>query len=129
MTDTVADHFFEPMELNMNDKVNEFLAEPLAQKVLFFNEMLTPGLIRMAYWLCLVGVAWNGLGHMFSGGFFNFIEGIAFIVTGAILARVAAELVILLFKLNENMEKVANNTKPKGESARIGKTTKKPVRR
>jgi hypothetical protein len=109
----------------MNDKVNEFLAEPLAQKALFLNEMLTPSLIRIAYWLCLVAVAWNGLGHMFSGGFSNFIEGIAYIATGAILARVAAELVILLFKLNENMEKVANNTEPKAESAHISKSTKK----
>ena len=113
----------------MNDKVNEFLAEPLAQKVLFFNEMLTPSLIRVAYWLCLVGVAWNGLAHMFSGGFSNFIEGIAFIATGAILARVAAELVILLFKLNENMEKVASNTEAKAESARITKTTKKATKK
>lgn len=109
----------------MNDKINEFLAEPLAQKVLFFNEMLTPSLIRIAYWLCLVGVVWNGLGHMFSGGFSNFVEGIALIATGAILARVAAELVILLFKLNENMEKVAMNTNAKGESVRVTKTAKK----
>ncbi len=33
------------------------------------------------------------------------------IVTGCILSRVGAELVILLFKLNENMETVATNTK------------------
>ena len=94
----------------MVDKINEFLAEPLAQKVLFFNEMLTPSLIRLAYWLCLLAVLWTGLGHMFSGGFSNFLEGIAYVATGAILARVAAELVILLFKLNEHMEQVAENT-------------------
>ncbi|MFT5611439.1 MAG: hypothetical protein ACI9WC_000555 [Arenicella sp.] len=111
----------------MNDKINELLAEPLAQKVFFFKEMLTPSLIRLAYWLCLVGVAWNGLGHMFSGGFFHFIEGIAFIATGAILARVVAELVILLFKLNENMEMVANNTK--AGSLRITKTSKKATKK
>ena len=113
----------------MNDKINEFLAEPLAQKVLFLNEMLTPSLIRIAYWLCLAGVVWNGLGHMFSGGFSNFIEGIAFIATGAILARVVAELVILLFRLNENMEMVANNTKAKPESSSIIKTTKKATKK
>ena len=113
----------------MNDKINEFLSDPFAQKVLFFNEMLTPSLIRIAYWLCLVGVVWNGLGHMFSGGFFNFIEGIAFIATGAILARVVAELVILLFRLNENMEMVVNNTKAKPESAGITKTTKKATKK
>jgi len=111
----------------MNDKINEFLAEPLAQKVLFFNDMLTPSLIRIAYWLCLLAVVWTGLGHMFSGGFWAFIEGIAYIATGAILARVGAELIILLFKLNENMETVAANTKPaaKSSTARISKSSKK----
>ncbi|MEM7359746.1 MAG: DUF4282 domain-containing protein [Pseudomonadota bacterium] len=115
----------------MNDKINEFLNEPLAQKVLFFNEMLTPSLIRLAYWLCLLAVAWTGLGHMFSGGFSNFIEGIAYIVTGGILARVGAEVIILFFKINENIEKVAANTDAKPAPARITskKTTKKASKR
>ena len=111
----------------MLDKINEFLAEPLAQRLLFFNEMLTPSLIRLAYWLCLLAVAWTGLGRMFSGGFGNFIEGIAFIATGAILARVAAELVILLFKLNENMEAVAENTAAKATP--VKKVTKKTTKK
>ena len=114
----------------MQEKINEFLEEPLAQKALFFNEMLTPSLIRLAYWLCLLAVAWTGLGIMFSGGFFNFLEGIAFIVTGAILARVAAELIILLFKLNENMAKVADNTAAKpAASAPRKKTAKKATKK
>lgn len=113
----------------MLDKINEFLAEPLAQRLLFFNEMLTPSLIRLAYWLCLVAIAWTGLGHMFSGGFAHFLEGIAGILTGAILARVAAELVILLFKLNENMEKVASNTKVSEKPAITKRTTKKTAKK
>ena len=96
----------------MIDKINEFLAEPIAQKVLFFNEMLTPQIIRLAYWLCLLAIAWSGLGKMFAGGFSSFLEGIVFIVMASILVRVGAELIILFFKLNENMEQVANNTKP-----------------
>ena len=113
----------------MVDKIDEFLAEPLAQKALFFNEMLTPSLIRLAYWLCLLAVLWTGLERMFSGGFFNFLEGIAYIATGAILARVLAELVILLFKLNENMEQVAENTKAavKSTAKTPSKTTAKKV--
>ena len=96
----------------MIDKINEFLAEPLAQKVLFFNEMLTPQIIRLAYWLCLLAIIWTGLGKMFSGGFPSFLEGIVFIAMASILARVGAELIILFFKLNESMEQVANNTNP-----------------
>ena len=95
----------------MLDKIDAFVRDPLAQKLLFFNEMLTPSLVRLAYWLCLLAVAWNGLGHMFSGGFGHFLGGIAYIVTGAILVRIAAELIMVLFKLNENMGIVAENTK------------------
>ena len=111
----------------MVDKINEFLNEPMAQKVLFFNEMLTPSLIRLAYWLCLLAVVWTGLGYMFAGGFASFIEGIAFIATGAILARVGAELVILLFKLNENMEQVTKNTQAVPAAKAVAKKTAKKV--
>ena len=119
----------------MLDKINEFLEEPIAQKVLFFNEMLTPSLIRLAYWLCLLAVLWTGLGQMFAGGFSSFLEGIVFIVTGAILARVGAELIILFFKLNENMEQVAANTKSDTKPARVAnkkvakKTGKKVIKK
>jgi len=111
----------------MLDKVNEFLEQPIAQKVLFFNEMLTPSLIRAAYWLCLLVILWTGLGQMFAGGFSSFLEGIVFIITGAILARVGSELIILFFKLNENMEAVAKNTgtKPVAQIASNKKVTKK----
>lgn len=102
----------------MQDKIQEFLNEPLPQKVLFFNEMLTPSLVRIAYWLCLLAVVWTGLGHMFSGGFGHFVEGIAYIVTGAILSRIAAELIMVLFKLNEKMGQVVANTTPTAPAAR-----------
>ncbi len=95
----------------MRDKIDEFLQEPLAQKFLFFNEMLTPSLVRLAYWLCLLAIAWTGLGHMFSGGFGHFVEGIVYMATGAILARIVAELIMVLFKLHEKMDEVAANTK------------------
>ena len=114
----------------MQEKIDEFLSDPLAQKLLFFNEMLTPSLVRLAYWLCLLAVAWNGLGHMFSGGFGNFLEGIALIVTGCVLARIAAELVMVLFKLLDRMDQVATNTKalpaePAATTTTVRKTKKK----
>lgn len=94
----------------MQQKIDEFLAEPMAQKLLFFNEMLTPSLVRLAYWLCLLAIFWNGLALMFSGGFWHFLEGIVFIAMGAILARIAAELIMVLFKINENIKLVAENS-------------------
>ena len=115
----------------MQDKIDELLSHPLAQKFLFFNEMLTPSLVRLAYWLCLVAVVWTGLGHMFSGGFGNFLEGIVRIAAGVLLARIAAELVMILFKLYERMDEVAKNTQPAAQAVKkvARKTAKKATKK
>ncbi len=109
----------------MLDKINDFLAEPLPRRILFFDEMLTPSLIRTAYWLGLLAVVWTGLGHLFSNGFLGIFEGLIYIAIGVIVLRVIAELVMLLFKLNENMEAVAQNTSAPKASTAVKKTSKK----
>jgi hypothetical protein len=109
----------------MQQKINELLAVPLAQKLLFFNEMLTPSVIRLAYWLCLLAILWTGLGRIFTGGLSGLLGGVAYIAIGAILARMGAELIILLFKLNENIEKVVDNTLPVSASIAVGEVAEK----
>lgn len=116
----------------MLDKINDFIAEPLPRKILFFDEMLTPSLIRLAYWLGLLAVVWTGLGHLFSNGFFGIFEAIVYMAIGVIGLRVASEIVMLLFKLNENMETVAANTQAPVTSApvaakKVAKKTSKKV--
>ena len=95
----------------MLDQIKEFLAGPMPRKILYFDEMLTPSLIRTAYWLGLIAVVWTGLGHLFSNGFLGIFEALIYIAMGVIVLRVIAELVMLLFKLNDNMQEVAQNTK------------------
>lgn len=112
----------------MLDKIAEFAAEPLPRKILFFDDMLTPSLIRVVYWLGLLSVAWTGLGKMFSHGFFGFFEGIVYIVIGVIVLRVISELVMLLFKINENIETMVG--KAPGDQPLVTdepSLTKKPV--
>jgi len=112
----------------MLEKLNEFINEPLPRSILFFDAMLTPNLIRVVYWLGLLAVVWSGFGKMFSDGFFGFFEGIVYIAIGVILLRVAAELVMLLFKLNENMEAVVKNTrKPSTVTKKVAKKATKKV--
>jgi len=108
----------------MLEKINQFIAKPIPQQLLFFNEMLTPGLIRIVYWLCLVWIVGSGLGKMFSGGFSGFLSGIVYTAIALILARVAAEVVILFFKINENIETLASNSNVSASSA-AKKVTKK----
>jgi hypothetical protein len=88
----------------------QLVQAPIARQILFFDEMLTPRLLQIVYWAALVAVIWQGVGRIFSGSFYGFIEGVVFITLGCLVARVASELVMLLFQMHKNMEKVANNT-------------------
>ncbi|MFT6098186.1 MAG: putative membrane protein [Arenicella sp.] len=96
----------------MTDSISDFLKEPLPRRVLFFDDMLTPSLIRVLYWLGLLTVFWSGIGHFFSNGFFGMFEALVYIVAGVIALRVMAELVMLLFKINQNLEKMAGKSEP-----------------
>jgi len=82
--------------------------------VLFFDAMLTPKVVTVVYWLLLVAAVIAGLGTMFYMGFQymtfgTFVRGIAITIGGAIGARIWCELVIVLFKLNENVQRIANS--------------------
>jgi len=82
--------------------------------VLFFDAMLTPKVVTLVYWLLLVAAIIAGLGTMFYMGFQymtfgTFVRGIAITIGGAIGARIWCELVIVLFKLNENVQRIANS--------------------
>lgn len=78
----------------------------LAKEVLFFESMLTPKIITAVYWLLLLGALFSGLGMMF-GPAGNFFAGLGVIIIGAVGARIWCELLIVLFKINENIKKAA----------------------
>lgn len=80
----------------------------MVRNILFFDSMLTPKIITGVYWLLLVSVIVSGLGAVFSGeGFSGFMMGIVIIVVGSVLARIWCELLIVLFKINDNLKKIA----------------------
>lgn len=82
------------------------------RNVLFFDSMLTPKIITMVYWLLLFFAVISGLGTMFGGelSFGKFLMGIAVAVGGAIGARIWCELLIVLFKINENIKNIADKS-------------------
>ncbi|MHB1677913.1 MAG: DUF4282 domain-containing protein [Sulfuriferula sp.] len=77
---------------------------------LTFDEMLTPRLIILLYWILLLSAVATGLNRMFAGfGGFNFggfLTGIAIMAGGALAARVWCELLIVLFKMNEALQEI-----------------------
>jgi len=94
----------------MLDEVEEFAAKPLPRKILFFDEMLTPSLIRLAYWLGLLSVAWIGLKNVFTNGFFGIFETIVFVAISVVGLRVLAEIITLFFKMQEDLAVIAKNS-------------------
>ncbi|WP_445945386.1 DUF4282 domain-containing protein [Shewanella sp.] len=78
--------------------------------IFFFDLMLTPKIITFVYWLLLLASLISGVGTIFSqfgGGLF---AGLGIIIAGAIGARIWCELLIVLFKIHENLQKIANKS-------------------
>ncbi len=77
--------------------------------LLYFNEMLTPKFITLVYWVLLVFVVLSGLGAVFSGRVFMGLLGV---VVGALSVRIWCELAIVLFKINDNLRRLADSADP-----------------
>ena len=78
--------------------------------IFFFDSMLTPKIITFVYWLMLLGSISAGLSSMFAEYGGGFLAGIGIIVGGAIGSRIWCELLIVLFKIHENLQKIANKS-------------------
>lgn len=80
--------------------------------IFFFDSMLTPKIITFAYWFLLLVVCIAGLSTIFGGWggitFGKFLLGIAIIIGGAVTARIWCELLIVLFKIDENIKIIAD---------------------
>ncbi|WP_086981232.1 DUF4282 domain-containing protein [Vibrio aphrogenes] len=74
----------------------------------YFDSMLTPKLVTGLYWLLLLIAVFSGFSVMFSGyhgiTFESFILGLLSMAGGAIGARIWCELMIVVFKINENLQ-------------------------
>jgi len=79
----------------------------MRNNLLFLDTMITPKIITVIYWILLLGCVGYGVNFMFSGfgGFTitKLITGIFIIVLSAIGVRIWCELLIVIFKINENL--------------------------
>ncbi|WP_439509845.1 DUF4282 domain-containing protein [Marinimicrobium koreense] len=71
----------------------------------FFDRMLTPSIITVVYWLLLLSVLVGGIGMMFGQSFF---AGLGIIVFGTLGVRIWCELLIVLFKIHQNLKAIAD---------------------
>jgi len=83
------------------------------ERLLRFDEMVTPKIITLVYWLALFGVLVVGLGTIFTGWdgftFIKLVMGLTIMLGGALSARISCELLIVLFKIHENVHSIAKS--------------------
>jgi len=78
--------------------------------LLYFDTMVTPKIITLVFWLMLLMATIAGLGTIFGGGlsFLKLIFGLLVTASGAVSARITCEILIVLFKIHENIKKLAD---------------------
>ncbi len=79
------------------------------KNLFFFDAMLTPKIITFVYWLMLLSVVVSSVTMMF-GAYGSFLGGLGTLIGGTIGARIGCELMIVLFKIHENLQKIANRS-------------------
>lgn len=70
----------------------------------FLDVMLTPKIITFIYWLWVVIAVIGGIVLLFTG---SLLTGLTALVGGIIAARITCELLIVVFKIHENLKKIA----------------------
>ena len=80
--------------------------------VFYFNAMIAPKIITFVYWLLLLFAVISGLSTMFVGyggiTFGKFLMGLGIIIGGGVGSRIWCELLLVLFKIHENIKKIAD---------------------
>jgi uncharacterized membrane protein HdeD (DUF308 family) len=78
-----------------------------------WDRFITPNIIKTFYWLVTLLIVLFGLSGIFSGlaamainpfgGFLMLISSLLGVVVGIIFARIAAEFVLIVFRINEHL--------------------------
>jgi len=72
-----------------------------------FNKMVTPVIIQVLFWLFTVVVVVGGLGSLSQG---EAVGGIVMILLGPVIVRIYAELLLVIFKINDAVQSIASKT-------------------
>ena len=78
-----------------------------------WDRFITPTIIKTFYWLVIALICLFGLSGIFSGltamaispfgGFLVLLSSIAGVVVGVFFARIAAEFILIVFRINEHL--------------------------
>lgn len=95
------------------------------RRLVSFDTMITPTIIKVLFWIGTVvsvlvglGLIVSGLGSNYGGGFQVFI-GLITIVLGPVMVRVYCELLILFFKIFDRLGEVKSALERPKKEARV----------
>jgi len=75
-----------------------------------FEVMITPLLIQILFWIAVAAAVIAGIVMIASREGPSIAGGILVIIFGPIAARIYAELLIVLFKINDHLRRIQHNT-------------------
>ena len=83
-----------------------------------WERFITPSIIKLFYWLCVAIAILGGLSGVISSfrvmayspiaGFIMAVMCVAAVLVGVIFARIAAEYVLIVFRINEHLGAIRN---------------------
>jgi predicted membrane metal-binding protein len=83
------------------------------QDLFQWDRFITPTIIKSFYWLVIALIILFGISGIFSaltlmavspfGGFVLLLSALAGIVVGIIFSRISAELILIVFRINEHL--------------------------
>jgi Domain of unknown function (DUF4282) len=83
-----------------------------------WERFITPSIIKLFYWLCVAIAILGGLSGVISSfrvmayspiaGFIMAVMCVAAVPVGVIFARIAAEYVLIVFRINEHLGAIRN---------------------
>jgi len=85
--------------------MNEFLS---------FRKMITPIFIQVIFWIAVAVSIIAAIGVMFQGGV-AILAGLVFLVIGPFMARIYCELLIILFRIYDELVAIRTGTPPAGQ--------------
>jgi Domain of unknown function (DUF4282) len=77
-----------------------------------FETMITPVLIQVLFWLVVIACVITGILAIAYGDERDVVIGLGFIFLGPILARIYAEILIVIFRINDHLRQIRDNTQP-----------------
>ncbi|UGV25425.1 DUF4282 domain-containing protein [Rhodopseudomonas boonkerdii] len=89
-----------------------------------WDRFITPTIIKTFYWLVIALIILFGISGIFSGlatmaispfgGFILLLSSLASVVVGVIAARISAEFVLIVFRINEHLGAIRDQGEQRG---------------